>query len=319
MENRGSPLLLPGAAGCDRRVARCRRAPSSTSRSSPSPTTTRWTASIVAPPEKTACAGRGPGPRASRAVSSTRSRRAALLPGGQVRAPPVRIGSRAVSRPSIASGGRILMRAAASSIASGRPSSRVQISAIAGALSDRPPEGRTSGLGTLDGEGTLSYCEVAATSLACRRSGRANGRTGYSCSPVICSRTRLVARTLMPGAVTSNSPMKVAASMTCSRLSGTSSVRRSRRYAVTCVAIASSPVSRSPSAWAIAPGTSAGSVIASSVTRKTPCSNRSTWSAAAWSESRVLRCAGTGQRHQAHIVGLSSDDSASASSSRPMN
>ena len=54
---------------------------------------------------------------------------------GRSRAPPVRICSRLSSRPSIAAGGSVLTRAAASSMASGRPSRRLQISAIARAFS----------------------------------------------------------------------------------------------------------------------------------------------------------------------------------------
>ena len=72
---------------------------------------------------------------------------------GRSRAPPVRSCSRCSSRASIAAGVSSLTRAAASSIARGRPSSRMQISAVARARFRRDREVRLDRRGALAEEG----------------------------------------------------------------------------------------------------------------------------------------------------------------------
>ena len=57
-------------------------------------------------------------------------------------------------------------------------------------------------------------------------SGRSRDGTGNSCSPVRCNGTRLVARTVSPGAASMRRPTAPAASTTCSTLSRTSNSSR---------------------------------------------------------------------------------------------
>ena len=91
---------------------------------------------------------------------------------------PVRSASRCSSRSSRASGGRSFTRAAASSIASGRPSSRRQISATA----------------PLDAKSGRTARARSANRAAASSSG--NGGTGYCCSRVRRNGSRLVVSTL---------------------------------------------------------------------------------------------------------------------------
>ena len=103
---------------------------------SPSASQTASMASRVRPPEKTA--------RRAKSSCSPSSRSAWLhsivllkvrCRSGRSRAPPIRSFRRLPSLFSIALGGSILILAAASSMASGSPSSLTQISATAGAFS----------------------------------------------------------------------------------------------------------------------------------------------------------------------------------------
>ena len=119
------PLLLAQQTLVDQRGDAVRR-----HRAVLSAPATASAASIVQPPGKTAS-------RRKTVCSSGESRswlqaivsRIVCCRAGRVRAPPVSSGKRGSSRVSSAAGGSTLTRAAASSMASGKPSSRAQISA----------------------------------------------------------------------------------------------------------------------------------------------------------------------------------------------
>ena len=102
-----------------------------------------------------------------------------LVSDRQVAAPPLSSFILSSRRARIACGGRSLTRAAASSSASGSPSTRRQISATSEALSSVSEK-----LGCVDRARSTNRC---TNSLAARSSagaplrGRSNGGTGYSC------------------------------------------------------------------------------------------------------------------------------------------
>ena len=82
-----------------------------------------------------------------------------------------------------AGGGR-MTRAAASSIASGRPSRRGQIAATAGALSAvRAKSGRRPARARRRGATAAALAASSASGAELRGSGTGSGGTGYSCSP----------------------------------------------------------------------------------------------------------------------------------------
>ena len=232
-------------------------------------------------------AGQQPSLRARRAGrSSRRSRRAASAGGRAGREPST------VSRPSwrsrrsrIWSGERSLTRAAASSMASGMPWSRAQMPATAGAFSLVTwKSGRTATARAMKSR-TASYCSSVTGSGWRRPAGRFSsstrerrlvsggaGRPGttYSCSPEIRRTARLVTTRRTPGQARSRSPMSPAASMTCSKLSSTRSIRR-WPTAATRVSRAFSPGRwKAPSVRAMAGRTSVASRSGSSATNQTP-------------------------------------------------
>ena len=152
--------------------------------SPPSPLHTLSISSSPAPPTNTERRA-----KSSRSSSSSMSWLHAIAPrsvccrAGRSRAPADSSPSRSPSRPSIAWGVRTRIRAAASSIASGRPSRRTQISATAGAFSfvtSKP--GRTARARSMN-SATASYCESCDSDGRLAGSGRPSGGTGYSCSP----------------------------------------------------------------------------------------------------------------------------------------
>ena len=104
----------------------------------------------------------------------------------------------------IASGGRSFERAAASSIASGSPSSRAQICRDAAALpSSSSKPGRRRAARAANSR-TASFA-ASASKLGAASPGGASGGTGYSCSPRGASGARLVASTSSRGAAASSS------------------------------------------------------------------------------------------------------------------
>ena len=207
---------------------------------------------------------------------------------GRSRAPPVRSGSRRSRRASIAWGVSTFPRAAASSIASGRPSRRRQISATAAAFSSvSAKSGRTS-MARWTKRATAGYTESSSAGSRRPASGTGSGGTGCSCSPRRCSAARLVTTTLRPAQAPSSSAMAGAGGRICSKLSS----RSSRRFSRTCSFKASStgrlPTSRTPTVCAIVETTSAGSLIGASSTKKTPSSYAWISSAATCTPSLVL-------------------------------
>ena len=107
------------------------------------------------------------------------------------------------------------MRAAASSTARGRPSSRAQISSRAA---------RFSSFRANRGSAPRARSTKSATA-----SSRRSGSTGYSCSPEMRSAARLVTRNVRPGAASSTCDSIGAASASCSKLSITRSACRPAR------------------------------------------------------------------------------------------
>ena len=115
------------------------------------------------------------------------------------------------------------MRAAASSIASGRPSSRRQISATAAALpSVRAKPGRTARARSTN-SATAGEDSSSSSGTVAGSAGSASGGTGYSRSARSPSTVRLVAKITTRGQRASSSPRPGAAWTTCSRLSRISS------------------------------------------------------------------------------------------------
>ena len=109
------------------------------------------------------------------------------------------------------------MRAAASSTASGRPSSVVTIAWTSGSVAVVSAK-----------SGRTSRARCTNSSSASRPS---SGATGYSCSPVIRRTSRLVTSTRSPGALRTRSATSVpAAGRSCSRLSRTRRSDRPRRW-----------------------------------------------------------------------------------------
>jgi len=255
----------------------------------PAALATSSTASSVQPPTKTASRR-----NSRRSSSSSRSWLQAMAPrsvcwrAGRSRAPPVSSGSRRSRRASIAWGDSSRTRAAASSIASGSPSSRWQISATAGPLSSVRTKSGVIAAARSTKRATAANRDSASAAGGCCRSGRASGGTGRSCSPLSPSGARLVASTVSPGLAPSSSLTTVAAGRTCSKLSSTRSRRRVRRYSFRLSRTGRPPRSGISSAWAIVAGTSAGSAIGASPTKWAPSGKRSSSSAATWRPRWVL-------------------------------
>ena len=209
---------------------------------------------------------------------------------GRSRAPPVSSGSRRSSRPTIACGVSSRTRAAASSIASGRPSSRCAD------LGDRPGRSRWSARSRAGSRPPARRRARPPRTATARRAPRPGGRLAapaaapaYSCSPRSRSGSRLVTSISEAGA----------------RRQQLGDDRRGRHDLLEVVqhqqqltgragtpcsvdAPSVSPTSRMPSACAIVGGTRAGSVIGASSTRKTPSLEVSISSAATWRPRRVL-------------------------------
>jgi hypothetical protein len=160
------------------------------------------------------------------------------------------------SRASKADGGSTRTRAAASSMASGRPSSRRQISPnghgiLAGQLESRSgcvrPLHEQSHRGKARQIGEPRYAGGASR----RRRQRRDGELVLSAEP---STVRLVTRTTRPAAALRSSATSGAAGVSCSKLSSSSTSRRGRKYALTS-AISGPPEVLSPSPVAMAAAT----------------------------------------------------------------
>ena len=183
---------------------------------------------------------------------------------------PLRRGSRRSSRVSRAAGGRSLTRTAASSSASGSPSTRRQISATGAAVTSvRANEGAPAWARSTNRR-TAATSATPSDGVLDPAAGTANGPTGSSRSPRSRRRARLVARTVRSGLAGSDPPISDIAGNTCSQLSRTSSNCLPATALLSTSTSACSPRSRTPSAPATSAGTSAGSRSGASSTQVTP-------------------------------------------------
>ena len=151
--------------------------------------------------------------------------------GRAARLPPVSRPNRSARRSSICSTERTRVLTAASSIASGRPSSRRQTSTTAIRLevvsSNRPEAAAALSVKSSTDSLRRSWSRVSSP---CAR-GSSSGGIGMTCSPVTDSGSRLVATTRTPGAdLRTSVTSSAAASSRCSQLSTRRSSFRSRRW-----------------------------------------------------------------------------------------
>ena len=102
-----------------------------------------------------------------------------LLPLGQILGPSRQQGRRRSSRARRAAGERILMRAAASSRASGKPSSCRQISATAGALSSVSAKSALASCARATNSCTAGTWAISARPCGCPQLGRASGERAF--------------------------------------------------------------------------------------------------------------------------------------------
>gem|GEM_PF-4122880 len=177
-------------------------------------------------------------------------------------------------------------RAAASSMASGMPSSFRLIAATAARLSSVRAKSGSTARARSRKSSTASYrCSGSAPVAAL---GTTSGATGYSTSPWMRSGSRLVARIRTPGQVRSRvSAITAATSMTCSQLSSTNSTVRDLRYSTVAIVADCRDLPCRPSVAANSSGTSWGSVRPASATTCTLSNSRRS-SVAIRSASRVL-------------------------------
>ena len=171
--------------------------------------------------------------------------------------------------------------AAASSMASGMPSSRSHIvaaSAESASLQSLAPRSR-------------DRCANSSTASAFspRPSTTGSGSSGITRSPEIPSRSREVASTRRRAALERiASTSWPHASTRCSQLSSTRSASRCERWAASSSSTVLAPNCGTCSACATAPGTAAGSETESSSTNQHPSRNRLSALAAASAASLVL-------------------------------
>ncbi len=166
------------------------------------------------------------------------------------------------------------MRAAASSIASGSPSSRVQTPATASSSASSGSKPCTAAR--------------ARSTKSCTADEPSSGGTGYTCSPETLTGVRLVTTTRRPAAALTRSASSGPVATSCSKLSTTSSVGRSRNRSTSAAFGERPPETFTASACAIAGTTSAGSVTAASETNATEPSNAGASRRASAIASRVF-------------------------------
>ena len=217
-------------------------------------------------------AGTGSAPPVPGGRGSTRWRSAASGGAAGPRdLPPVSRPNRSARRPSICSTDRTRVLTAASSIASGRPSSRRHRSTTAIRLeavsSNRPDAAAARSVKSSTDSLRRSRSRVSSP---CAR-GSSSGGIGMTCSPVMDSGSRLVATTRTPGAASRMSATSsAAASSRCSQLSTRSSSFRSRRWERRRVRGSVAAWSRRSKAARTALSTRAGSRTSASSTSQAP-------------------------------------------------
>ncbi len=163
-------------------------------------------------------------------------------------------------------------RDAANSIASGKPSSFRQISTTSGAFAS--VSAKSSAIAVTRSTNSCTAGKAAASAAVSPDDGcgLARGPRWYWRSPGTASRSRLVAKMLTPGAPPRSAVARLAAaSMTCSQLSSSSSIRWSLRPATRPGSGSAVRTSR-PSTVATALGTRRGSPSGARSTSQMPCS-----------------------------------------------
>ena len=183
---------------------------------------------------------------------------------------------------------RVRSWAAASSMASGSPSSRWQIAATARALSGVRANPGTTAAARSANSARAGYRtgSVLSGSLA---GGTGSGGSVHTVSPRMPSGCWLVHSTDSPGADRSSSSTSAAqASSTCSQLSSTSSSSRSARCSASSCGVGTWAADRTDSAWATAYPTSEPSVSSARSTCRTPSAKTRRSSPATRTATRVL-------------------------------
>jgi hypothetical protein len=194
------------------------------------------------------------------------------------------------------------VHAAASSMASGRPSRRRQI------RSTSAPSSRTA-----------PAASAARSTNRAAAGSPSSGGTRQTRSPGTPSATRLVASTRTPGqAATSPPASSAAAATTCSQLSSTRSSSAAASASASVSSIARPASSSMPSATPTALAIWAGSEIGASSARETPSRNRGARRAPSSRLSRVLPQPGAPVSVSSRASAMS-PSSAAVSASRPKN
>ena len=229
---------------------------------------------------------------------------------------------RSPSRAAICWGERMGIRAAASSIASGTPSSRTQISATAAAFSGarakagtrvraRSRKSATAGM-------PASVCR-SSTSPGSGRWGTGRGGTGKWCSQGTRSAMRLVTRQVSLAQAASRAARCGAAAETCSKLSRSSRAARSCRWSLRVSSVSRPGRSRRRNARAIAARTPAGSRTGARSTNQAPSGKARSTRRAISRARRVLPMPGGPVRVRRRTWGWAKSRAPVAtSSSRPM-
>ena len=162
-----------------------------------------------------------------------------------------------------------MTRAAASSMASGSPSRRRQISATASALSGVSANSGWTNRQRSTKRTTAGFCRSRVISPT-ERSGTWSGESGNSRSHRRRNRSRLVAMILRSGHAPRSRSTYVAASITCSKLSRISRVCRFLRYSSRLARRGRPGVSPTPRTWAMEGRTDSGLLMWASVTKNAP-------------------------------------------------
>ena len=202
--------------------------------------------------------------------------------------PRVSSRNRSSSSPAISAGRSAATRAAASSIASGIPSSRRQISPTAATLEGLREKSLRAAAARWTNRDTASLAPAAA--MPASGGGSDSGRSPKTCSPPTPSGCWLVARMRTPRQPRKMSAASAAAAAArCSQLSSTSSsALLVRKNSTTLPAVDRPGRGRTRSAAATACAIVSPSPAAASSHSHAPSAKDGSWSAAACSASRVL-------------------------------
>lgn len=171
---------------------------------------------------------------------------------GASRGPPVSSSSLCSSRAAGASGERTLFRAAASSIARGRPSSRLQMPMTAFTLRSVSWNVGWTARARSTNSFTALDCAASSTGRWSFDVVTARDSTGTMCSPDSERRTRLVATTVRDGHACSRALISERSSRRCSRLSRIRTSDRDRSALRSICTAGSAPVVSMPRTCATA-------------------------------------------------------------------